>query len=347
MTFRINRRHFNIGLGSAALAGGLGLSSVRAASGRAVVGTWGGDYQTLQQQNIADTLLAPQGVEIVFDSASDTVRRNKLLAERRLPRGNMDVAVLTGAGSYQMFKNDVLEELDEEKVPNLRHVLPSLRTPHALPHIYTGRVILYNPNIIKTPPTSYADLWKTEYAGKVGVIDIQYQTTIESAALAAGGSMSDYEPGKEKLLELKENGLRVYPSNEAMAQALTTGECAICIMWQARGVMWKNAGLPIETVFPEEGVVLYVFDMSVPKNARNKEAAYAYLNAALDPRSQVSFGEVMGYASTVDNADFPEALAATVNIPEAYRDRVLVQNYDYLLENDAQLQDWWNRVFKA
>ena len=343
MPIQINRRHFNLGLGSALVAGGIGLRGANAASGQAVVGTWGGDYQTLQQQHISDALLAPQSVGVVFDTANDSVRRNKLMAERRLPRGSMDVAVLTGAGSYQMYKNDVLEELDETKVPNLRHVLPSLKTPHAIPHIYTGRVILYNPGIITTPPKAYADLWNPEYAGKVGVIDIQYQTTIESAAMVAGGSMSNYEPGKEKLLELKEMGVRIYPSNEAMAQALTTGECAMCVMWQARGVMWKNAGLPIEIVFPEEGVVLYVFDMSVPKNARNKEAAYAYLNAALDPQAQLGFGETMGYAPTVDNAVLPEAIAERVSVPS----EVLVQDYEYLLENDAQLQDWWNRIFKA
>ncbi|NKX17048.1 hypothetical protein HGG75_22640 [Ochrobactrum pseudogrignonense] len=78
-----------------------------------------------------------------------------------------------------------------------------MRTNYSIPHIYTGRVILYNPKQVSPAPTSYADLWDPKYAGRVGVIDLQYQTTIESAAMIAGGSASDYEPGKAKLLELK------------------------------------------------------------------------------------------------------------------------------------------------
>ena len=59
---------------------------------------------------------------------------------------------------------------------------------------------LYNPKLVRTPPASYADLWAPENAGKVGVIDIEYQTTIEPAALVNGGSLGNYEPGKAKLL---------------------------------------------------------------------------------------------------------------------------------------------------
>ena len=47
-------------------------------------------------------------------------------------------------------------------------------------------------------------------------------TTIESAAMINGGGVSNYEPGKEKLLELKKMGVKIYPTNEAMAQALMT-----------------------------------------------------------------------------------------------------------------------------
>lgn len=345
MTHRISRRTLTAGAG--ALVAAAAVPARAAPSGQVVVGTWGGDYQNLQQQNIVDAIVKPTGVDVIFDPANDTVRKTKLMAERRLPRGSMDVVALTASGSYEMHQNGATEALDESRLPNLKHVLPSLRTAYSAPHIYTGRVILYNPKLIRTPPTSYADLWSPENAGKVGVIDIQYQTTIESAALVSGGSMSNYEPGKEKLLELKKMGVKVYPTNEAMAQALKTEEVGICIMWQARGVMWQRAGIPVEIVVPKEGVVLYISDMSVPKNARNKEAAYAYLDAMLDPRPQAAFAATMGYAPTVQNATLPAELSAKVLLPPEIQSSFMVQDQAYLAKNDAQLQEWWNRVFKA
>ena len=150
-----------------------------------------------------------------------------------------------------MWKNGALEEVDEGKVPNLRNVLPELKTKYSAPHICTGRAILYNPKLVRTPPASYADLWAPENAGKVGVIDIEYQTTIESAALVNGGSLGDYEPGKAKLLGLKSAGAKIYPANEAMAQALKTEEVGLCSMWRARGVQWREAGIPVEIAYPK------------------------------------------------------------------------------------------------
>src|SRR5689334_4187557 len=277
MTFRMTRRQFTAGLGAGTALGVLGARSpaLAQAKGQVVVGTWGGDYQNLLQKYVAEPILQPAGIEVIYDTANDTARKTKLMAEKRLPRGTMDIVALTASGSYEMFQNGTLEELNESKIPNLKYLVPALRGKYSVPHIYTGRVILYNPSKIKTKPTSYADLWNPEYAGKVGVIDIQYQTTIESAAMINGGSLSNYEPGKAKLLELKKMGVKIYPTNEAMAQALKTEECWMCIMWKARGVMWQNAGVPVEIANPKEGIVLYISDMSIPKNARNKEQAYA------------------------------------------------------------------------
>lgn len=347
MTGRMSRRQFNAMLGAGAAATLAGVRSARAEAGQVVVGTWGGDYQNFQQNYIVGPVLGNSGIQVVFDTANDTARKVKLMAEKRLPRGTMDIAALTGSGAYEMWKNGVLEELDTTKIPNWSHILPKLRTKYSVPHIFTGRVILYNPAMISPAPTSYADLWDARHQGKVGVIDIQYQTTIESAAMVSGGSLSNYEPGKAKLLELKKMGVKIYPTNEAMAQALKTGECGMCIMWQARGVMWQNAGVPVKIAVPKEGLVLYLSEFVVAKNARNKDAAYAYLNAALDPRPQVDFAKNMGYNPTVDNADVPAALRERIAYSEEAQKRFMVQDYEYLAANDAQLQDWWSKVFKG
>jgi putative spermidine/putrescine transport system substrate-binding protein len=349
MKTSLTRREFGR-LGGAGLASAaLGSLSVPASAqgGQVVIGTWGGDYQNLLQAHVAEVVMKPLGIDVVYDTANDTVRKTKLMAERRLPRGSMDIAALNASGTYEMWKNGALEELDYSKMPNAAHILPKLKSKYFVPHIYSGRVILYNPKLIKTAPTSYADLWAPENQGKVGVIDIQYSTTIESAALINGGGVSNYEPGKEKLLELKKMGVKIYPTNEAMAQALKTEECGMCIMWKARGVMWQNAGVPIEIANPKEGVVLYVSGMGMAKNARNKEQAYAYLDGLLDPRPQVSFAEHMGYSPTVDNVTIAPALASRIMFEPEVQTSFLLQDEEYLAKTDPSLQDWWSKVFKG
>ncbi len=346
MSERITRRGFTALLGAGLAAGAFsGMRPAAAAGGRVVVGTWGGDYEKFLENYIAKPLVEPKGIEVVYDTANDTARRTKLLAEARLPRGTMDVAALSSPGSFQMWQNGVLEELDESKIPNLKHVLPDLRTKYSAPHIWSGRIILYNPKIITAAPTSYADLWSQAHTGKVGVIDIQYLTTIELAAMISGGNLSNYEPGKAKLLELKTLGIKIYPTNEAMAQALQTGECAMCIMWKARGIMWQNAGVPVEIAAPKEGIVAYVSDFSVPKNAPNKAAAYAYIDAMLEPPPQIDFAKNMGYNPSADDVTLPPDLEKRIAF--APGTKIMTEDYDYIAKNDSQFQEWWNKEFKA
>ncbi|HZS82256.1 MAG TPA: ABC transporter substrate-binding protein [Stellaceae bacterium] len=341
-----SRRAVLQGMAAAGAAGLVPLPG-RAAGGRVIVGTWGGDYQNLQQKHIVTPIMEKEGIQVIFATDNDSPRKTKLLAEQRLPRGSMDVVALNGSGMYEMYKKGTLLELDFSKLKNAKHILPKLRTKYSVPHIFTDRVILYNPSKITEAPTSYNDLWNPKYAGKIGVIDIQYQTTIESAALINGGSLHNYEPGKPKLLELKKMGVKIVPTNEAMAQALKSEEIWMCIMWKARGVQWQNAGVPIKMASPKEGLVLFISEFGIAKNAPDKDAAYAYLDATLDPRPQQGFIEDMGYNPTVDDVKPEGEMAKRVAFSPAEAESMMVQDYDYLAKNDAQLKEWWDKVFKA
>jgi putative spermidine/putrescine transport system substrate-binding protein len=168
-----------------------------------------------------------------------------------------------------------------------------------------------------------------------------------AAALASGGSMSDFEPGKERLVACKKAGARIYPSNEAFAQALKTGEIACGIMWKARAVQWQNAGIKVGTVAPKEGVPMYVSGFVVPKNAPSKEGAYAWLDAMMAAPAQENFAVDMGYNPTVTNANVPKATQERIGFTEEEQKRLKDLDYKYVAENDSAFQDWWNKSFKA
>ena len=83
------------------------------------------------------------------------------------------------------------------------------------------------------------------------------------------------------------------------------------------------------------------------KNAPDKEAGYAYLNALLDPRPQRDFITAMGYNPTVDNVKPTGEIAERIEFSPEEQSHMMVQNYDYLAKNDAQLKEWWDKVFKG
>jgi putative spermidine/putrescine transport system substrate-binding protein len=346
MTLSITRRGL---LGSAGMVGAASLARIpRArAGGQVVVGTWGGDYAALLAENIDKPLMAPQGIEVVQDVAPQDPRKAKLTAERASRRGTMDVACLSDVDTFSMSLLNIWDKVTPEAVPNLPHVLPALRSDYSIPHIYSGMVILYNPDKVTVPPKSYADLWDPKYKGRVGFVDILYPYNIAIAALAHGGAMNDFEPGKKALLDIKRLDPKIYPSNEAMATALKGEEVWLTPMWLARGVFWRKGGVNVAHAVPSEGAIPYISACAVPKNAQNKANGMAYLNALLDPKAQVAFAQRMSYAPTVDNAAVPADLMKEIGFTPEQQAAFKSPDYDYMAKSTATMNDFWNREFKA
>ena len=318
-----------------------------AEGGRVVVGTWGGDYARLLAKNVEDPILKPKGFEVAQDQAGDPQRRSKMLAEKRLPRGTTDIQGLSAANMYEMNEAGVCEQIDYSKLSNAKSIVPTMKYPYGVGHIYSGKVVVYNPKLIPNAPKSFKDSLDPKHGNKMGIIDIQYQYVMASAALAAGGKMNDFEPGKALLMEAKKAGVRIYPTNEAFAQALKNEEIGIGIMWKARVVQWQNAGINVEPVAPTEGVPMYVSGFMIPKNAPNKEGGYAYMNAMLEKSAQENFAIDMGYNPTVTNATVAPDLQKRIGFTPEEQSRLVDLDYGYIAKNDAAMKEWWDKVFKA
>jgi putative spermidine/putrescine transport system substrate-binding protein len=316
-------------------------------AGQAVVGTWGGDYGDLLRAGVDVALMKPQGIEVIQDVSGPVPRRTKLLAERQNRRGSMDVACLADFDMYAADQVGALEELSEANVARLSKVLPFLKKGTSVPQIYSAHTIVYNTDKVKTPPKSLNDLWDPKYRGKVGLSDFLFTTNTAFAAMAAGGSMSDFEPAKKKLMELKSLDVKVLASTEAVAAALKSEEIWFTIIAAARGYMWKQTGIPLGHVIAEEGAFPTVYEAAVPKNARNKDNGFKYLNAMLEPAAQTTFASKMGYVPTVVDAPLDPELDKRINFSEAERARFWKPDFAYLSANQASMLDFWNKEFKG
>ena len=348
----LSRRGLLKALGASASVAALGVSFSSesfAQQSKVVVGTWGGDYGKLLTKNIEDPLLKPKGIESVQDQAADAPRRAKMVAEKRLPRGTTDIQALSSANMFEMQEAGVLEALDYSKLPNAKNLMPNMKYPYGIGQIYSGKVIVYNPKMITPAPTSFKDAFDPKWGNKMGIIDIQYIYVMVAASLAGtnGKSGVDLEAAKKVLLAAKAGGARIYPTNEAFAQALKTEEIGIGIMWKARAVQWQNAGISVESAAPTEGVPLYISGFAIPKNAPNKDGAYAYMNAMLDKQAQEAFAVDMGYNPTVNNATVAADLKKRIGFTLEEEKRLIDLDYAFLAKNDSAMKEWWDKVFKA
>src|SRR5436190_23352387 len=103
MAFIINRR--------TALTGAAALAAFPAAAQdkKVIIGTWGGDYSRLLTKNI-DSLM--KGVECVHAEENAPPRKTKMLAEKALRRGTVDVNGFSSTDMYELSQQGVVETLD-------------------------------------------------------------------------------------------------------------------------------------------------------------------------------------------------------------------------------------------
>jgi putative spermidine/putrescine transport system substrate-binding protein len=312
------------------------------AAERCVVGTWGGDYARLLRENIDDPIVRPEGIEVVQDVADESPRFAKLVAQKMLPHGSMDIACLGAPNGFRAGQAGLLEKLDAAKAPNLKTVSDFLRNDYLVPQIWSAQVIAYNPDTVKDPPQSFGDLLDLKWKGKIGVVATAGFWLMMAAALYASGNPDDFEKAKPLILKLNDNGLHLYPQTDNLAPAFKSGEIEVGMIWFARTVMWRNAAFPVAGRYPAEGSILYVSGMVVPKNAPDKDTAWKYVNALLEPPAQRGFAEHMGYRPTVDDAELTGKTADQLALPSP-RPKLLQPNYAYTTKVQAEMQEWWDK----
>ena len=343
-----SRRSFLLGASSLGLAGLLLPNRpALAQTGSLTIGNYGGDWHNRIQRIFEDDFSARHSVRMSHEFGSGPQRRTKLLSERALPRGSMDVAWFTDQEAFDVQQHDLLVDLDMSKIPNAEHIFPNLRSPFYMPWVIASYGILYNPELIDTPPTSYADLWDPRFSGLVGINDMNYEQNIQIASLITTGDITSTEEAFAKLNEMKETQKpRFYANHEHLGAAFASGEIAIATNFTARGHQWNNDGISVTVAYPSEGMLVQSFGVAIPKKAQNPDLAYAYLNELLEPKVMAAMAAESFYVPAVDNADLPAELDAQIGIPPEQTEKMHLVDYAKVGALKTEWLDRWNREIK-
>lgn len=149
--------------------------------------------------------------------------------------------------------------------------------------------LTYNPDRVKTPPTSWADLWKPEYKGRVGITNLN--STLGTGFLVEiarmhGGSESNVEAGFKAIKDLKPNIAAVAANPGQLATLYQQGQVEIGPGNFNAIQILKARGVPVEFVTPKEGAIAFKTTIHIVKNSPNKELAFKLIEASLSPEVQ-------------------------------------------------------------
>jgi putative spermidine/putrescine transport system substrate-binding protein len=183
------------------------------------------------------------------------------LAQIKAARGASpyDLAVMGTPAIINALGEDVIEPLTASRVPSLPKLdarFPPAARGVGVPVNYSGFGIAFNKQTVRTPPTTWADLWKPEFAGKVGLARPQSNLGLGAVAIAArafGRPDDDLEFGLQKWRELKP---LVGRSPPLLQQMLERGEIGACVLWHDNTALAAATGLPFGYVKTPQPIIL-------------------------------------------------------------------------------------------
>ena len=323
---RLSRRKALAYLGAA--AGGVGFAARRGIAAPAVakgtvftVSTWGGVTQDAIAKHAGPVFSGATGATIAFDIGPQGPRYSKLMAQRASP--SSDVFFGSDESLIGGLRAGILTPARRKNLPHLGEVNKwALTVPSpagddligGVPYGLIAYVIGYDPDKVKTPITSWNDLWRPEFAGKLAFASPFHSMMPELVVVAAelaGGSMQNIDPGFKKLAELRPAKLGFTWTD--WAALYQSGDIIIATEFDCYLDVMKNQNYRIEYVVPKEKGLACLDGVGIVKGRPNPELAEFFLDTIMAPDVQTGLSEDLFQGPINSKVVLPADLKAKCN----------------------------------
>jgi spermidine/putrescine transport system substrate-binding protein len=278
------------------------------------------------------------GIKVVYttyDSNEALYAKIKLLAGE-----GYDLVVPSSYYVHKMSKEGLLLKLDHAKITNLKNLAPRhLNKPfdpenqYSIPYLWGSTGIIVNSaEINPTKITSWADLWKPEFKGKVlllnDVRDVFYMALKVTGYSGNSTNPEEIQKAYEKLILLMPN-VRLFNSDTPRIPYIS-GEVQLGMIWNGEAYMAQEENKKFKYIYPKEGAILWMDNLSIPKKAKNVDNAYKLMDFLLRPEIAKAISEEIGYAS-------PNQEAVKLLDQEVQKNRTIYPNEKDLTGADFQV----------
>jgi spermidine/putrescine transport system substrate-binding protein len=231
---------------------------------------------------------------------SDTERDRRLAGNGA---SGFDLVVVDQAQLPVYRDRGWIAPIDTARVPGLRHYDPRWRreadgsATHAVPFGWGTTGIAYRADLVKTPPTSWLDLFRPAagLCGKVMVFDDPRELT-GAALKAIGLSANSAEPGAyaqvDHLLKAQRPCVASYGTPGTDDDSELLGDAVWAAMnYNSNANQLRAINPDIRFVLPKEGGLFWVDYLAVLSASRQKPLAFAFLEFLSDPAIAVRVAE--------------------------------------------------------
>ena len=277
-------------------------------------------------------------VEVVVGNGAETMAR----IETEGDNPQWDVVWLDSMPSiYSMGQRGMLmENVEVDNAKNLKPYYQEI-VPENKSYYPTGAhaagVIAYRTDVYteETAPKTWDDLTKAEFKDQLGMAD----PSVAAPAfpfVAWFFNDRDMEGGEAYFSKLFDQGLKIYPKNPQVVQALASGEITAAALQESNAYGMVNSGEPIGIIWPEEGAPASVRVAAISAKTEQPESAKAFVNFLLDPETQQKI---------IDSGDEgyfePSAEGAEPKADRAADAKLVYADAAWASEHEGEIKEWF------
>lgn len=314
-----------------------------------VVSTWGLNLDNYKKE-VIETFEKENNCKVVLETGNNDERLAKL---KNNPNSPVDVMYLAESYSQQGIEDGLFEKIDYSKVPNAKKVLPVAQkfvdAGYGPAYTLNRAAIVYNPKAVKEKITSWNDLWKPEFKGKIAIPAITTTfgpSMVYAAAQKSGVDIkSDAAAGAFKELEaLNPNVVKTYSKSSDLVNMFSSGEITVAVAADFVVASIKKAVPEAVYVDPSEGAYLNFNTININKNSKNKDLALKFIDHVLSEKIEAKTAATVGDSPINRDVVLSKELAETLTYGESVNK---AKSLDYSFVN-KELKSWidkWNRLF--
>jgi len=330
------------------MLGAFGAGATKAAgAGTLVVTSYGGPWEQFLRKEILPGFESETGakVELSVGLSRDWVAKIRAAGRNNPP---FDVIIANTTWVSAIRKEGFFTKLTPDKVPNLKDVWPELRIKDDMGVIsLVGPLgIAYRTDLITKVPKSWKDLWDPAYKGKLVIYSIANSANPMFTMLVSRifkGNDRDIDFAISKIAELRP--FRQTDFSGDMEILLTRGESEVGILDAPAASRLKSQGVPIQWVFPREGVFMFEQDTNVLAGSTNKELAFKFVNYFLSKPVQEKWSASFWWTPANKTVKIAGKLATEIPVhTQAQIRQIMRWDWDWVNAGAReQMIDKWNR----
>ena len=260
-------------------------------------------------QELLDKFTAETGIEVTMDTFDSNEAMLATLKAGKL--GSYDVAV---PGDYMveiMLNEGMLDSIDDGELANKGNILPQwLDVPfdpgrrYSIPYQWGSTSFSVNRDVFHGDIRTTGLIFEppAELQGRINILDSQGEVMLlASMHLGIPQCTTDRDQLKalDDLLQSAKQHWASFNSDGAK-DVLVSGDAAVGMIWNGFAAKARAEGANIEYSYPREGLIVWMDNVVLLKDAPNRESAIKFMDFLLLPENAAAVTNFAQYSAGVD-----------------------------------------------